>query len=711
MADDLNKLCDDLGIARHFSIVNCQDVVVEEKLLKDLCENLGFQASNKDEITQSLQDLEEKKYQNTVQPVYVVWQNSPEIEIYLKDEKSLNDLELRLAPFYKKSFQKQDYDVVSTENKTIDHEVYQIKRLRFKNTLSIGYYHLEITISKKVFLSVLAVAPQKCLSLEEINAQNIWGFSLQLYSLKSRRNWGIGDFTDLKDFATLASRYGADVIGLNPLNTPFHDFPENASPYGSISRLFLNPIYIDVEKTEGFNEALKKKYASRIKAVQKTNLIDYTGVYNLKIEVLYELFKKLKTSKAFTAYKKEKGESLHLLAVYQAIYKNQCQKVWGGWQAWPDGLKSQNPMDMLIFEKTHQDEIEFFEFLQFEAHRQLIEAAQYIRSLQMKIGLYRDLPVGVCKDSAEVWADRYTYVKGFGAGAPPDAFFSMGQKWCLAAFHPLHLKEKAYRPFIEILRSNMECAGALRMDHVMSLMRLFMIKDDGEEGTYLSYNFDEMLALVALESHLNKCVIVGESIGNVPDGFVEKIHDKGIYSMSVLWGERYDCGMGDFKAPTHYPVNAFVSVGTHDMPPLKMWWFGYEIELKYKLKMIDDNERQRLYKERETDRWKLLKALDENGVWPQDNLRAGNYLYGEGYPEGMDEAIHCFLGRSNSEVVIMQPEDAMQVSELQNLPGTDRDRYPNWRHKLPVCLEDLEQNETFIRNVKALQSGRDNRKK
>ena len=186
---------------------------------------------------------------------------------------------------------------------------------------------------------------------------------------------------------------------------------------------------------------------------------------------------------------------------------------------------------------------------------------------------------------------------------------------------------------------------------------------------------------------------------------LDKLHEKNIYSLSVLWAERWP-GNDWFKNPEDYPLNAFASVGTHDMPPFKMWWFGYEIELKYQLKMIDDNERVRLYKEREQDRMRLLKVLDENGVWPQDNLRKSNYLYGEGYPEGMDEAVHRFLARSNSRAVILELENIFGVAELQNLPGTDRDKYPNWRHKLPLDLEDLATNADFVRNIRAVKTER-----
>lgn len=193
----------------------------------------------------------------------------------------------------------------------------------------------------------------------------------------------------------------------------------------------------------------------------------------------------------------------------------------------------------------------------------------------------------------------------------------------------------------------MHNAGALRIDHVMSLMRLYIIPDKEETGTYVYYNLPDMLGIVALESALHRCSIVGESIGNVPDGFLDHLDNKNIYSLSVLWAERKDSGWGDFNRPSEYPANAFVSVGTHDMAPLRMWWFGYDIEQAFQLGMIEDEQgRTDAYKKREADRWKLLSALDESGVWPEDNLRKGNYLYGEAYPEGMEEAVHRFVART-----------------------------------------------------------------
>lgn len=312
----------------------------------------------------------------------------------------------------------------------------------------------------------------------------------------------------------------------------------------------------------------------------------------------------------------------------------------------------------------------------------------------------------VGKDSAELWTDKYVFIDDAGAGAPPDAFFPFGQKWCLGAFNPFELKKRAYEPFLKILRANMAYAGALRIDHVMGLMRLFMIPDNKNGGTYIHYNFEDMLDLLALESHLHKCTIVGESIGNVPEGFLDKLKAKGIYSISVVWAERWNDGNGDFKMPEAYPENAFVSVGTHDMPPLKMWWFGYDIELSRSLNLITDDEKYQQYKVREADRYKLLSALDFNKTWPSDNLRKGNYVYGEGYPEGIEEALHTLLSKTSSKVVLLQPEDIFGVDKRQNFPGTDVDKYPNWRRRLPINVEDMESGEAYKRNIAAVKKFR-----
>ncbi len=701
-----DELLEKLGIAKRFydAAQNHKEYVADDATLLKMVNYLGFPLRRIEDSAILLQKLNNRRWQYALEPIYVVRQNAVRVDVVVAAaagddlQLCLNCGEQILAVEYRQSI---------IEEKNIGHTLYRRWQIEIVTPLAPQYYTLEVSTAKHSWQTVVAVTPDKCYISPALSQRKLWGFAIQLYSLRSARNWGVGDFTDLQNLARLAARYGADVIGVNPLNVLFHDFPENASPYSSISRLFLNPIYIDVEKVAGYRPEMLHGKQEILQQLRQSPDIDYTGVYNLKIAILRQIFAQMHTAKnskeyrKFAAFCRTQGADLHQLATYQAIYSRYCHQVYGGWQAWPAELRNAGSPAVQKFAVQAAEDVEFFKYLQYVAFEQLQDTAAVIKEVGMTIGLYRDLPVGLCKDSLELWASGDLFIKDCGAGAPPDIFFPSGQKWCLGAFNPYVLQANRYLPFIKILRAAMDKAGALRIDHVMSLMRLYIIPDNAEEGTYIYYNFDDMLGLVALESHLNHCMIVGESIGNVPDGFVEKLHDRGVYSLSVLWAERW--GDGTFKSPHDFPRTAFCSVGTHDMAPLKMRWFGYDIELMYKLKMLDASERTNQYKGRENERLQLLRALDAAGVWPEDKPRQGDCLYGEGYPQGIMEAVERFVSSGNCDVYLAQLEDIFGVTVLQNLPGTDRDKHPNWRRKLPINLEDYTANDDFIRAMAALK--------
>ncbi len=682
---------------------------VSDDTLKFFTNILGFKADSSADVEQSLKRFENKRWQRTLDSIYV--RNHKHIEFDAIVDSSKTDSDFALTLFNQQTQKREDVSfIVNISGDT--HGKYSKLIIEITTPLATGYYDINLKVGNDVYKSILAVAPDQCYQPESLERKKLWGYALQLYSLRSKRNWGVGDFTDLRNFIKLCGKSGADIIGLNPINVPNHCFPEEASPYLSISRLFLNPIYIDVEKVPEFKTADITAIKDEIARLNRSETILYTEVYTLKMKVLEKLYSRmLKDEKRFSAYQKfcnDKGDDLDNLAAFQCLYEQKWQNHWGGWRSWEKEYQNPHTAAMQKYKKANASRIGFFKFLQFEAWRQFNLAATEVSKQGLKIGIYRDLAVGVGQDSAELWSDDGAYLKSCGAGAPPDAFFPAGQRWNLGAFHPVELKERAYTPFIKILRAAAEGAGALRIDHVMSLMRLFVLPEtNGKEGTYIYYNFDDMLNIVAIESYLNKCIIVGESIGNVPEGFLDKIAAKNIYSMSVLWAERWDSGWGDFKQPYQYPEKVFSSVGTHDMAPLKMWWFGYDISLSRKLGIMkNDEEMNNAYHKRETDRWKLLKALDEAGVWPEDNPRHGDYIYGENYPEGIEEAVHRYMAKTNSTVFLLQPEDIFQVEQLQNLPGTDRDKHPNWRRKLPINLEDMEYDIAYIRNLTAIKKER-----
>ena len=707
----LKELAEKLGICTHFSYV-CNGIHEKEAsvgLLRFLIESFGYKAKTEDDIRKSMERIEKKRWQYALDAIYVRTSDNKNLDIVLTEKETLGETAFFYAPEGSDDFKPLSGVLSELERRQEARTVYVKMQFAVTEELAPGYYDVEARTAKGVYKTILAVTPRACYELQKNGKDKLFGFALQLYSLKSRRNWGVGDFTDLAEMADMLANSGGDIIGLNPLNVLEHENPEYASPYASTSRLFLNPIYIDVEKVP-FYEADDKDEAAIAAAKAKEN-IDYTTVYNTKIAALRRIFARvLKQHKSdyykeFMAFVAADTGELHRLAVFQTFKAQQCgtpaqkQKKAGGIE------KLAIVGEMEKFVSANAKEIEFFKFLQFEADRQLRAVEAKIKERGLAVGLYRDLPVGVSKNSAEVWSDKYLYMQESGTGAPPDNSFPIGQKWMLGAFNPFELKERAYKPFIRILRANMRYAGAIRIDHVMGLSRLYLIPDKGEEGTYLMYNAEDMFNILALESHLNKCAVVGECIGNVSDGFKDMLKERNIYALGVLWVERKDED-GTLKTPQEYERKYFASVGTHDMPPLKAWWFGREIGLMKELGLYSAKETEQSYHWREHERWILLQALDNEQVWPEDRRRQANYLFGEGYPEGLEEAVHSYMAKTNSEVFMLQPEDIFQSEKVQNLPGTDIPLYPNWRSRLPVDVEDMEASEAYRRNIAAVKKWR-----
>lgn len=712
MSEALNRLADALRISTKYSYFcegKVQNCVADDELLKFLIEDMGYKAGTEEEIKKSLQRLEKKRWQRALEPIYVCQVDDVKFDVILDGKESAKGVTFYIAKEGQKKFSKIGVEVLSYESHQEGRNVFCKLSCAIKEDLKPDYYELKVKTEQSEYTTLLAVAPKKCYALNKKGRKKLFGFAVQLYSLKSEHNWGVGDFSDLAQLVDLMAQNGGDVIGLNPLNVLLHDYPESASPYASISRLFLNPIYIDVEAVPLYDK--KDKDEESIKKAKESENIDYTTVYCAKIKALQTIFKRLLKQKKssyyaqFEAYKKERGQELLQLATFQEI----CHQRYLSGGSLPaleeKALSSSLGSGVKKFVSAHKEEIEFFQFLQFEADRQLKEVEKRIKKKGLAIGLYRDMPVGVSKNSAEVWSDKYLYIQKSGAGVPPDSYFPTGQKWGLAAFNPFELKERGYKPYIKILRANMRYAGAVRIDHIMGLSRLFIIPDKGVKGTYIRYFANDMMNILILESYLNQCVVVGECIGNVEEGYAQSLLDRGIYLLGVLWSERKDAD-GTMKKPDEYEEKYFASVGTHDMPPLKAWWFGREIATMQNLGLYDKDETVSAYHWRERERRLLLNILDEERVWPEDKYRRGDYLYGEGYPEGIEEAVHSFMAKSKSEVFMLMPEDIFQSEKIQNLPGTDIDKYPNWRSKQVINLEDMGNSEAFKRHINVVKKWR-----
>jgi (1->4)-alpha-D-glucan 1-alpha-D-glucosylmutase len=340
---------------------------------------------------------------------------------------------------------------------------------------------------------------------------------------------------------------------------------------------------------------------------------------------------------------------------------------------------------------AHLDRVEYFEYLQWHAFRQLGAAGTRSRELGLSVGLMFDLAVGVAEGGGATWARRELYALSVNIGAPPDAFNRLGQDWGLPPWIPHQLTAAAYVPFIELLRANMHDSGALRIDHVMGLRRLFWVARSlpAAEGAYVLYPFEDLLGILALESQRNRCLVVGEDLGTVPDEVRQALQPMNVMSTRLLYFERREDGR--LKPPQEYPENAVAAVTTHDLPTLAGFWQGVDIDLRDQRHLFPNDEaRNQQIVERAADRAQLLVALESEGVLP-----SGSGLHQVGFPEMTAElaaAVYTYLARAPSKLLLVQMEDGFGVREQPNLPGTVEPAYPCWQLKIPLNLEEWRSN-------------------
>jgi (1->4)-alpha-D-glucan 1-alpha-D-glucosylmutase len=502
----------------------------------------------------------------------------------------------------------------------------------------------------------------------------LFGPAIQLYALRSRRNWGIGDFTDLANVARLAAAEGASFVGVNPLHELFLDRPAQASPYSPSTRLALNPLYVDVEAIDDYAScdaarALVKSdaFRARIAALRASPLVDHAGVWAAKREVLYLLFANFcregrRNEDAFRAAAQEHRHT----ALFDALQEE--FGVWG-WPAWPEQYRDRARAEAI----AREDVVDFYVYLQWQADEQLRRAHAAALEAGMSIGLYRDLAVGANPGGAETWQQQEMFASGVHVGAPPDDFNRTGQDWGLPPWIPRGLRRSGYAPWSALLRANMRHAGALRIDHVMGLSRLYWIPRDmpPTEGAYVSYPLDDLCAVLAQESAQHGAIVVGEDLGTVPDTLRGTLRDTGVLSYRVLYFERTHDGR--FRRPEEYPPQALVCISTHDLPTLRGFLDGTDLRHREALGLLPSDElRDRLRAERDRDRVRLHEAIANAGL------------------AGMDDvyALHRYIARTPCALMTLQLEDVFGEAEQANLPATHDDQHPTWRRKVGFDLDD-----------------------
>jgi 4-alpha-glucanotransferase len=539
-----------------------------------------------------------------------------------------------------------------------------------------------------------------------------WGFACNLYALRSRRNWGIGDFTDLRALVRIAAAAGAGLVGVNPLHALHYSSPESASPYSPTSRYFRNPIYIDVEAVPEYAsadpraESLRNRvntgpFAETLAALRDTPSVNYADVARAKwwaLERLYAIASSQggERAAAFARFVERGGERLERFAVYEALGEHFASRDLGhSWRAWPPEYRDASSSQVRLWASQRRPRVDYFKYLQWLADEQLASVAAEARKLE--IGLYLDVAVGVDVNSADVWSDPTAYVLDETVGAPPDPLGPLGQNWGLPAPEPAALVRDGGATFAELIAGNMAHAGALRLDHVMALLRLFRIPvgKTPAEGVYVDYPFEELLAIATAESVRARCLIVGEDLGNVPDGFRERMERQAILSYRVLLFEREDDG--SFKAPGRYPALGLATATTHDVPTISGWAIGRDIDTWRTTGLVAEEWVDAARVTRRIDVSRLLDTLRANGELDDETFERLHRSIDERVPdparfEPLVRAVYRFLARTPSRIVLVALDDALLEFEQVNLPGTFFE-YPNWRRKNSLDLESIAKDE------------------
>jgi len=562
----------------------------------------------------------------------------------------------------------------------------------------LGYHQLNLTVTiageERTGEQTLIIVPPRCVQpSEKLGSGRAFGVVANLYTVRSDRNWGVGDVSDLKQLAQWMGDVHGAFVGVNPLHA-LANHGKDISPYSPVSRLFRNPIYIDVENVPELHVAPRiaaridhPEFEAELSALRENPEVQYEAVMALKRPVLEELHRVFvereqapgtERGVAYDEFVKAQEPELTRFATFSAIAES--LENWH-WQEWPEELQNVHSDAVQRFQREHAERVDLHRWIQFELDRQLGEVANVARQSGLPIGLYQDLAIGTSPTGADSWAQPELFIQRASIGAAPDPYSSSGQNWGLPPIDPMALRRDRYRYFIRLVRNGFRHAGALRIDHVMGLFRLFWIPEGmtGKEGAFVAYPSDDLLGILALESVRHNALVVGEDLGTVPDDVPPALERWGVLSSKVLYFEREK---GGFSPAEKYAPLALATANTHDMATLAGFWAGRDIELRAHVGLIEsDSALSEAREAREQDKGALLARLAKEGVL--DEAVAPND------PADLRGAIHEFLCRTPAALVGLALDDLAGEMDAVNLPGVGPDKHPSWKRKMGMTIDDM----------------------
>ena len=483
--------------------------------------------------------------------------------------------------------------------------------------------------------------------------QKSWAWAAQLYALRSEDSWGVGDLADLRRLASWSRDLGASAIFLNPLAATTPVAPEEPSPYSPSSRCFLNPLYISIADVPGAGTAEidLDQFATVGRALLCDRMIDRDRVSELKMGALQSLWPYSANDPRCASYCEERGESLVAFARYCALAEN----FGGDWRDWGEEYRHPQSAAVARFAEQNQPRVQLYQWLQWILDLQLSQAAK-------ELPIAQDLPIGFEPGGADAWTWQDELATGVTVGAPPDQFNPQGQDWGSPPFVPHRLQAADYEPFIQTVRATLRHSSGMRIDHVMGLFRLFWIPEGlgPQNGAYVRYPADDLLGIVALESHRAGAWIAGEDLGTVEHEVRTRLADQRLLAYRVFWFEE--------DLPPEYPEYSVAMMTTHDLPTVAGAWTKADSQAQRRLGIPSDEAA-----------WNKIR----------ERMSAVLGLSAETSIEEVIEKAYQLLGQASSSIVVATLEDAIAVEERPNMPGTI-DEWPNWRLALPMLLEELQ---------------------
>ncbi|RTZ17948.1 4-alpha-glucanotransferase [Vibrio aquaticus] len=675
---------------------------VEDETIRHLLASLGYDTTNDETL---LKSAEKKHKKDVLDPVLVIRDGEP-VEVALNLGASARESEFSWRLDTEQGEVLEGYlqsQIVRDERNEGGPLVFALP-----SDIAWGYHKLTLTRKRRKapYEMTLIVTPKACYKQGDIlSGKKMWGPSVQLYTLRTQHNWGMGDFGDLKQLVADVASRGGDFVGLNPIHSLFPANPEGASPYSPSSRRWLNILYIDVSSVPEFAlsiEAQQKvgsaEFQQRLQKARDSHWVNYSEVADLKLSVLPQLFEEFKKrhldknsdrAQAFLAFVEEGGESLVHQAAFDALHAKlhaDDSNVWG-WPVFPSEYRRFENSAVQKFIEQHQDQVHLYMYLQWVADVQINEAQALAEEKGMSVGLYRDLAVGVADSGSETWADDGNLIMDASIGAPPDVLGPLGQNWGLPPLNPQVLQATGYDAYIKLLRANMKHCGALRIDHVLGLLRLWWIPkgENATKGAYIYYPVEDMLAILALESHRYQCSVIGEDLGTVPDEIVEILRDAGVHSYKVFFFETSEDD-GGYISPKHYADQSMSALCTHDMPTLRGFWHCDDLKMGEELGLYPDPEQlEGLFTDRLAAKQGILDSVAWHGYLPEGVGRDAQYVPMDSY---LAEALQLHVAAGSSTLFSVQLEDWLEMDKPVNIPGTV-DEYPNWRRKLSMNLDEV----------------------